>query len=109
VLAFPHHGDFFEHGKIDAKGAAAKAGNLFVGAGFLALEVIGGETGNDEPAITIGAIQLFQRLILLGEPALGRDIDNKKDFAGVLAQVSVFAVDAAYGNVLDGCAHIQRL
>jgi hypothetical protein len=43
---------------------------------------------------------------LLRESALGSDVDDEKDFSAVLTEVGVFAGDPAYGNLMNGCAHI---
>jgi uncharacterized glyoxalase superfamily metalloenzyme YdcJ len=95
MLPFPHHSDLLKQRKVDAKVAAAKALDFFIAPGLLALEIIGRETGDDQAAVAIITIQLFQRFILLCESALGSNIDDEKDFSAVLAEVGVFAGDAS--------------
>src|SRR5580658_7314362 len=105
MLAFPNHGDFFKEREIDPEGAGTKTLDFGVTTGLLLSEIVGRKTSDHQAAIAIIAIELFQRLVLLGESTFRCNIDDEENLTAVLAKLGVFASDAAYGNVMDRSAH----
>ena len=77
-------GDLGEEREGDGVLGRAELGDLLVGAGLLTGEVIGGEAEDDEATVLVLLVEVFEGGVLRGESALGGDIDEEKDFAGVV-------------------------
>ncbi len=85
--------DFGEHGEGDVVLAGAELFDFFVRAGLLFAEVVGGESEDDEAFVFVLLVGAFEGGVLGGVAALAGDVDDEDDFAGVLGEVDVFAVD----------------
>ena len=84
MLRFADDGDLFKERKVDAEVAGAKVRDFVVGAGFLGPEIVGGKTDDDQAAIAVILIKLFQCFVLLGKSTLRGDVDDEEDLAAVL-------------------------
>ena len=105
MFGFADHGDLFKHRKVDTVVRGAKGLDVGIRAGFLTLEIVRGKTSNDQATIAVITIQFLETFVLRCKSALGRDVDDKKDFVVVLAKGRCFAGDAAHRDFLDGCTH----
>ncbi len=86
VLGRAGDGDLGEEGEGDGVFGGAEGGDLGVGAGLLAGEVVGREAEDDEAAVLVLLIEGFEGGVLRGEAALGGDVDEQKDAAGVVGE-----------------------
>ena len=86
MLVGAGYGDFREEGEGDGIVGGAEFGDLLIGAGLLAGEVIGGEAQNDEAAILVLLVESFKRGVLHGEAALGGDVHDEEDVAVVVGE-----------------------
>ena len=94
--------DFGEHGESHIVFCGAECFDLEVGAGFLGAEVVGGEAEDGEAFVLVFGVHGFEAGVLGGVAALAGDIDDEEDFAGVLGEVDIFAVDVVHGEVEGG-------
>jgi len=76
--------------------------DLFFGAGFLTSELIAGKTANHETLVFEFLVQLFQTLVLTGEPAFGCDVDHKDNFALVLGKRGFLSIDILEFVIVNG-------
>ncbi|EGE55693.1 hypothetical protein RHECNPAF_8900109 [Rhizobium etli CNPAF512] len=86
VLGLALHRNLREDREGDIVSAGAEIEDLGVGAGLLALEVVGGESGDDEAALALFAVKFFKPLILRREPAFRGDVDDQQHPALVFAE-----------------------
>src|SRR5450755_1844555 len=80
------HARFLEHRKFHAVGQPAEFGNLLVGAGLLAAEVVGRKADHDQSAGLVFPVKGLEPFELVRIPAVARGIDDQHDFAAVLAK-----------------------
>ena len=105
MLARPLDDDLFKHGKLHAKGAAAKVRDLGIAARFLRAEFIGGKAGHYQALGLPVGVEFFQPCVL-GRQAAGRcHVDHQHHLAAIRVQAAGVAIDAAQGNVVDTVAH----
>jgi len=86
VLVRPGDDDLGEHGEGDGIVGRAELGDLLVGAGFLACEVVGGEAEDDEPLVLELLIEGFEISVLGGESAARGDVDDQQGLAGEVGE-----------------------
>ena len=86
VLVGAGDGDLGEDGEGDGVVDGAEFGDFLVGAGLLLAEVVGGEAEDDEAAVFVLLVEGFEAGVLRGEAALGGDVDDEEDFAGVVGE-----------------------
>jgi amino acid transporter len=96
-------GDLGEQGEVDREVGGAECLDLFVGAGFLGPEVVGGEAADDEAGVFEAGVEAFESCILLGQAALRSYVDDEEDFAAVVGEGGAFAGDAVNGDFVDIC------
>ena len=72
-------GDLGEEREGDGVVDGAELGDLLVGAGLLAGEVVGGEAEDDEAAVFVGLVEGFEGGVLRGEAALGGYVDDEEE------------------------------
>ena len=99
--------DFFEHGEADAVGAGAEFHDFGGGAGFLGAELVAGEAADDEALALVLHIKGFEGFVLGGEAAVGGDVDDEDDFAGVGLEGGGLAVDGFDGDVVEGTGGVE--
>src|SRR3984957_1629723 len=87
-----------------AIGSRAELRDLLGGAGLLPHELVAGEADDRETAVAVGLLQALETLVLGGEPALGRNVDEQQRLALVLAQRRVVALEGVDGNVVESHA-----
>ena len=74
---WPGDGDLFKHGERGAEAGGAELGDLLVGAGLLAAEVVGGKAENLKAAVLVGPVELLETLILARQSALRGDVHQQ--------------------------------
>ena len=79
-------GDLGEERKGDRVVGGAELGDFLVRSGFLRGEVVGGEAEYDEALGFELLVELFKGGVLRGEAALGGDVHDEEDFAGVVGE-----------------------
>ena len=95
-------GDLREHGEVDAEGGAAEGLDVFVGAGLLGAEVVGGEAADDESGVFEAGVDLFEGIVLGSQAAFRGDVDEEEDFAAVGGEGGGFSGDFVDRNVVEG-------
>ena len=98
-----YHAAFLHQRKGDAKVQLAEAGDVAVGALFLFLELIGGETQYHQ-GIGKLLVELLEFFKLLGEAAIGGGIHQQHFLVTELAQVQRLAVVALGAEVMKRLA-----
>jgi hypothetical protein len=93
--------DLLEHGEVDAEAAFAEGGDLFVGAGFLALEVVSGEAEDLEAVGFAALVELLEGVVLRGEAAFGGGVDDQEGFAAEVGERGSLAGDLVDGDVVE--------
>src|SRR4029078_374830 len=68
---------------------------------LLAHEVVGREPDDREALVALRLVQGLERLVLRGQPALRRHVDDEQDVAGEVAQRRLLAVDGGERDLLD--------
>src|SRR6185369_9670930 len=63
------------------------------GAGFLAAEVVGRESEDDQALVLLVGVELLKVLVLRGIAALARDVHDDDDLALVVLEVLLLPVD----------------
>ena len=86
VLVGADDGDLGEEREGDGVVDGAEFGDLLIGAGLLAGEVVGGEAEDDEAAIFVLLVEGFEGGVLRGEAAFAGDVYDEEDFAGVVGE-----------------------
>ena len=94
--------NFGGHGEGDVIGAGAEGLDLFVGSRFLAAEIVGGDTYDDEALGLVLLIEGLQTGVLRGEASKAGGVDDEDDLAFISGEGEVFAVDGLEGEVVDG-------
>ena len=102
VLVGAGDGDLGEEGEGDGVVDGAELGDLLVGAGLLAGEVVGGEAEDDEAAIFVVLVEGFEGGVLRGEAALAGDVHDEEEFAGVVGECGGGAGDGGEGDGGEG-------
>src|SRR6185436_20635700 len=102
------HGDLREEWKGHVVFHRAEGLDLFVGARFLAHEVIGWEAQDDKTLALVLLIDFLKSVILRSEPAPAGDVDNHDYLAAVAAEFDLFAVDAFHCEVVNGLRFISH-
>ena len=69
--------------------------NILVGTGLLGPKLVARKTQNDEMVILTENVEhlLELRVVVVGESAFGRDVDDENDFAAKRLEADVVAVD----------------
>src|SRR5581483_3036829 len=93
--------DLLEHRESHAVFAFAELGDLVRIARLLRAELVAGKTEHGKAARGEFAMQRFETLILRGEAAFARGVDDQQHLAGVLPQRHVFAGKRFGGEVVD--------
>ena len=91
-------GDFGEDWEGDGVVDGAELGDFLVCAGLLSGEVVGGEAEDDEAAVFELLIELLKGGVLRGEAALGGDVHDEEDFAGVVGEGGRRAIEGGQGD-----------
>jgi hypothetical protein len=91
-------GDLGEEGEGYRVFGGAEPGDLLVGAGLLAGEVVGGEAEDDEAAIFVLLVEGLEGGVLRGEAALAGDVHDEEDVAGVVCERGGGAGDGGDGD-----------
>ena len=73
--------------------------------GSCAPKSLAGKPQDDEAGVFEAAVELFERVVLRGEAALGGDVDDEEDFAAVVGEGTAFAGDAMDGDVVESGGH----
>src|SRR3989441_2247900 len=102
------HAGLGEHRKAHAVVDLAKFGDVAVPTRFLAAEIVGGETQNDQPFFAIAAVQRLEALVLGRVPAFTCRIDHEQHLALELAQRRGLIGQARKGMVEQRLARGER-
>ena len=95
--------DALVHGEGDAVVFAAEGGDFVVGAGVLAAELVAGKAEDGEVLVVIFLPEVFQAVELRGEAAFAGGVDDEEQFAAVVLEGGLLAVDGGdLGGVVDG-------
>ena len=86
VLVGAGDGDLGEEGEGDGVVEGAEGGDLLIGAGLLTGEVVGREAEDEEAAIFVLLVESFEGGVLRGEAALGGDVHDEENLAGVVGE-----------------------
>ena len=97
-------GEFVKDGEADVVFGGAEFFDLFIGAGFLAAEVVAGKAEDGEAVFFEFLVQGLELFVLLGIAALGGDIDDEHDFAFVGLQAGVLAIDVFERDLIQGAS-----
>ena len=81
------HRGFGHHWKFHSKRVCAELGNLSVIAWLLVSEIIRRKSNHHQASVFETGIELFQAVVLLGETAIARSINDQHDLTAVLAEV----------------------
>ena len=100
VVAFD--GDFGHHWEADVVFLGAEGFDLFVGAWFLAHEVIGGDADDDQALVFVLFVEGFERRVLRGVAALAGDVDEHDYLAVIFGERGGLAVNGFESEVVDG-------
>ena len=100
-------GDLLRQRELDTKLGAAKVPDLVVGAGLLPTEIVGRKRQHDQALIPFVLVERLQGLVLRRKPALGCDIDDQHDRAGVIGQRGLTAVHVGERNLIEGLGHLH--
>lgn len=97
--------EFLKEGEADAVFAGAEGLDLFQGSRLLAAEVVAWEAEDDEALVLVFVVEGLKGGVLLGEAALGGDVDDEDNLALVGFEGGVFAVDVLEGDGAEilGC------
>ena len=87
----------------DAVIEAAEFGDLVIGTGLLAGELVAGEAEDDESLVLVFLVEGLQAVILRGETAFGCGIDDHQDFPFVLGEVHFGTLVACGFEVVNLC------
>src|SRR5581483_518876 len=93
--------DLLEHRKTDGVVALAKLLDFGGAAGFLAAELVAGKTEYRKASRAIGLLQRLETLILWGEAAGARGVDDQKDLTLKALQRDVLAFERPCPEVVD--------
>ena len=74
-LAALHRG-FGQHRELHPEGVGAELGNLLIGPRLLVAEVVGRKADHHEPTVPVTGVEFLEPLVLLGEPAKARRVDD---------------------------------
>src|SRR4029077_20821695 len=91
--ALPVDLDLREQRKRDAVARGAELLDVGVAARLLAAELIAGEAEDRETTRRVLGVELLQRFVLRGEPALRGHVDDEQNLASIVAETLVRAVD----------------
>ena len=81
------HRGFGHHWKFHSKRVCAELGNLSVIAWLLVSEIIRRKSNHHQAPVFETGIELFQAVILLGEPAIACSVNDQHDLTAVLTEV----------------------
>src|SRR5581483_12024197 len=93
--------DLLEHRKTDCVIALAKLLDFGSAARLLPTELVAGKTEHRKPPRRIGLLQRLQTLILRGETAGARGVDDQKDLTLKALQRDVLAFERPGPEVVD--------
>jgi len=83
--------------------------DLRVRAGLLSSELIAGESGDSQPLVFILSVQCLQLVIVgVGQPSVGRYVEDDHHFASVLAEADAIAIDGVGFVVINCCPFGRR-
>ncbi len=100
MLIISFYINFGEDGEGGLEAGFAKGGDLFVAAGFLSHEVVGGKGEDDKSLVAIGFIELLESFVLAGESAAAGGIDDEEGFSLVSSECRCFSLNGGYGNII---------
>src|SRR5262249_49116772 len=103
----PRH-DLLEHRERDIVGELAELLDLFGCARLLTTEIVARETQHIERPTLHLALQLLETVILRGEPALARHIDDEAHFPPIHAEVRRFTHQRHRLHVVEGAHRTSR-
>src|SRR6478672_2293770 len=93
--------DLLEQGKADLIFAVAELGDLFGVARLLAAELVAGKAEHGKAARRQLAVQRLQPLILRGEAAFARGVDDEQHLSLELLQGNVLSRQRLGGEIID--------
>ena len=88
-------------GEGDAIVEAAEIRNLLIGAGLLSGELVAGEADDDKSLVLVLLVEGLKAVVLGGESAFGRGVDNHQDLAFELGEVHLVTLIAGGLEVVD--------
>ena len=91
--------DLGEDREVHTIGQPAEILDLGIRARLLPGEIVGREAEHDQAAIAIVAVERLEPVILRRQPAFGRDIDDQKHLASIVAKAGRRAIGALDGDV----------
>ena len=97
--------DLGEHREGHAVVDLAELADLLLGAGLLAAELVAREAEHDEALVVQVLVERLEALVLGGEAAGARRVDDEDDLAGVVGEVALLAGQGRGGEVGE-CGHV---
>ena len=100
--------DLTSHGKGHMIGGIAELADVLFRAGFLAPEIVAGDTEDHQALTDLGFVKRFKVAVLRGEAAGARHVDDKHGLTGIVGELE-FArlVELGEGKGM-GCGHGRR-
>ena len=101
MATFAVHFNLGEHREGDVVSQRAELGYFSVSARLLTQELVAREAQNFQTGVFLLFVQSFQRFVLRGQAALGRNVNNQQGFAFEVRQLLGFAFDGGYCDIVN--------
>src|SRR5690606_21643788 len=95
MLAVAFDDDLLAHRERGAELRRAELTDLFVGAGLLGAELVGGHAEHDQTLRRVLAMQLLEPRVLRGEPTLARHVHDQEHLPAKILEAQRFTGDGS--------------
>jgi len=83
--------------------------DLCVRARLLSSELIAGESGDSQPLVFVLSVQCLKLVVVgVGQPSVGRHVEDDHHVASVLAEADAIAIDGVGLEIINRCPSGRR-